>query len=526
MKKFTIISALFLLLFGVEQLNAQWIRPAQYQDLLGRGTDVDWWTDGQDYSSYDWDRIVSDFSDAGIQHIRITIGRDVMNEVDLQRLDHQINACLHYGIAPVVAYRPDYLRGLSPAYRRARMTNWWRVVAERYRDYSPRLSFDILLEPNSSMFASYGALNDFYDECVTTIRVSNPYRILFIAPTYNSDPMYLKYLRIPRRADGYLMAEWHFMPQSNYRRAWSNWINRRDYSERWFNDRIRAAAAWQTSTGILTWVGSWGGAAYFSTTYTDEAAAFTQFICAALAAVRIPFAVHGVAGYYNPVRHGWYASARRPMGAIFPRGGFGPDRRPEPRPHRGDGFSIGGRRFDFSPSEAPRNGFRNDGRRDDYRRDGFDVRRNGSGNNRDFQNRSFANGNGNRNGQFDRNGRRDAGFDRSNGQYNAPREGNRGSRQNNYGQVSDRSGMQNGRPAFGQGQNRNNRNGQGSFGRGRSDGRPQNGQVAGSNRGQNNQQSTSPSVGRRQAETKRQPTVPESRRGGGGFGNRRDVKSI
>lgn len=526
MKKFTIISALFLLLFGVEQLNAQWIRPAQYQNLLGRGADVDWWTDGQDYSSYDWDRIVSDFSDAGIQHIRITIGRDMMSEVDLQRLDRQINACLRFGIAPVVAYRPDYLRGLSPAYRQARMTNWWRVVAERYRDYSPRLSFDILLEPNRSMFASYDALNDFYDDCVTAIRMSNPYRILFIAPTYNSDPMYLKYLRIPRRADGYLMAEWHFTPQSSYRRAWSNWINRRDYSERLFNDRIRAAAAWQTATGILTWVGGWGSAGYYGTTYTDEAAAFTQFICAALAAVRIPFAVRGVAGFYNPTRHGWYASARRPMGTIFPRGSFGTDRTPAPRPHQGDGFSIGGRRFDFGAADAPRNGFRSDNRRNDYRQDGLNVRRDGKGENRDFQNRSFANQNGNQNGQFEGNNRRNSNIGGSNGLYNAPREDKRDSRRNSIGQVSDRGGTQNGRSTLGQGQNRNEQNIQGQFGRGRSDNGSQTGRVENRGRGQNNQQSGSQSVGRRQAETKKQPSQSDSRRGGGGFGNRRDVKSI
>ena len=63
------------------------------------------------------------------------------------------------------------------------------------------------------MFASYNDLNLFYEDCVNAIRVTNPYRIIFIAPTYNSDPMYLQYLRIPSRANGYLMAEWQSLSQ-------------------------------------------------------------------------------------------------------------------------------------------------------------------------------------------------------------------------------------------------------------------------------------------------------------------------
>ena len=251
-KMMYLFSTLLLILAGVEPVRAQWIEPAQYQDMLGRGVDVEWWTDGNDYSSYDWDEILSDYSDAGIQHVRITLENDVLTDYDFDRLDRQVNACLRYNIVPIIAFRPRFAHGGQPVLYRNRLTSWWRIMAEHYRGYPARLSFDILIEPNSSMFATTALLNDFYEDCVSVIRVSNPYRILFIAPTYNSDPMYLRHLRIPSRHNGYLMAEWHFLSQANYERAWYNWQHRRAYEERWINQRVQAAIVWQRATGIYT----------------------------------------------------------------------------------------------------------------------------------------------------------------------------------------------------------------------------------------------------------------------------------
>ena len=135
----------------------------------------------------------------------------MLTDYDFDRLDRQVNACLRYNIVPIIAFRPRFAHGGQPVLYRNRLTSWWRIMAEHYRGYPARLSFDILIEPNSSMFATTALLNDFYEDCVSVIRVSNPYRILFIAPTYNSDPMYLRHLRIPSRHNGYLMAEWHFL---------------------------------------------------------------------------------------------------------------------------------------------------------------------------------------------------------------------------------------------------------------------------------------------------------------------------
>ena len=377
-KMMYLFSTLLLILAGVEPVRAQWIEPAQYQDMLGRGVDVEWWTDGNDYSSYDWDEILSDYSDAGIQHVRITLENDVLTDYDFDRLDRQVNACLRYNIVPIIAFRPRFAHGGQPVLYRNRLTSWWRIMAEHYRGYPARLSFDILIEPNSSMFATTALLNDFYEDCVSVIRVSNPYRILFIAPTYNSDPMYLRHLRIPSRHNGYLMAEWHFLSQANYERAWYNWQHRRAYEERWINQRVQAAIAWQRATGIYTWVGGWATGAWYATGYNAMQEAYTDFLCRALTAARIPFAVRGFSRYYNPAARAWHNVGHAPMRTVFPRGNFAHSGRPvgpaapamHPQHANRNGFSVGGHRFEQSgrPAQQP-NRQRVDGRRNDNRRD-------------------------------------------------------------------------------------------------------------------------------------------------------------
>lgn len=398
-KMMYLFSTLLLILAGVEPVRAQWIEPAQYQDMLGRGVDVEWWTDGNDYSSYDWDETLSDYSDAGIQHVRITLENDVLTDYDFERLDRQVNACLRYNIVPIIAFRPRFAHGGQPVLYRNRLTSWWRIMAEHYRGYPARLSFDILIEPNSSMFATTALLNDFYEDCVSVIRVSNPYRILFIAPTYNSDPMYLRHLRIPSRHNGYLMAEWHFLSQANYERAWYNWQHRRAYEERWINQRVQAAIAWQRATGIYTWVGGWATGAWYATGYNAMQEAYTDFLCRALTAARIPFAVRGFSRYYNPAARAWHNVGHAPMRTVFPRGNFAHSGRPvgpaapamHPQHANRNGFSVGGHRFEQSgrPAQQP-NRQRVDGRRNDNRRDnGFinnGQRRNDQNYNRGNQN--------------------------------------------------------------------------------------------------------------------------------------------
>ncbi len=346
MRTYRYIGVLFLFIFGVCHSHAQWISPSQYQEVLGQGIDVDWWSEGTDYSNCNWDQAISDFNDAGIRHIRITLHNDIMHPSDFNILDRQIDACIRHGISPIIAYRPTFAFSGTPLNYRRHLTDWWRSVALHYRGHSARLSFDLLFEPDMTMFGNYEDLNIFYEDCVAAIRVSNPCRILFIAPSHSSDPMYLRHLRLPSRHNGYLMAEWHFFARGEYGQAWIGWRNDRAAQSRWINERIQAALSWQRATGVYTWVGGWMPASYFDGGMSSIGDAYTSFMCEALAVAHIPFAVHGIARYYNYGSRNWQMHEHAPMRTIFPHGNFARSGRPvaTPESSRG-GFRIGGHSF-------------------------------------------------------------------------------------------------------------------------------------------------------------------------------------
>lgn len=55
-------------------------------------------------------------------------------------------------------------------------------MAERCKDLSPKVSFDLIVEPSDKVKKDVAELNSLYEDCVATIRKTNPKRIIFIAP--------------------------------------------------------------------------------------------------------------------------------------------------------------------------------------------------------------------------------------------------------------------------------------------------------------------------------------------------------
>lgn len=68
------------------------IKPEEYQSMLGKGLDVTWSEFPKQMESYNV-KMVEDFKEAGVKHVRIRIKDDVTEDL-LNRLDVQINECL------------------------------------------------------------------------------------------------------------------------------------------------------------------------------------------------------------------------------------------------------------------------------------------------------------------------------------------------------------------------------------------------------------------------------------------------
>ena len=158
--------------FAAERNNP--IDPWTYQSLLGRGMDVDWCKTRQGMETYDR-QIVENFRDMGLSHVRIRV-KDDADEQLFSVLDRVIDDCLDCGVIPVLAYQADDMKNQPTQKNIDRVADWWQTVAERYRDKSYRLSFDLVIEVTNALNDKPELLNsaDLLDVFETVKALSKP----------------------------------------------------------------------------------------------------------------------------------------------------------------------------------------------------------------------------------------------------------------------------------------------------------------------------------------------------------------
>ena len=110
------------------------ISPWEYQSRLGKGMDVDWSKTEKGKENYNL-KAVQDFESAGINHVRIRIKNKADNDL-FMTLDKQIDDCINNGIIPIIAYQADEFKSNPDEENLQEVVDWWRSVAERYRDKS------------------------------------------------------------------------------------------------------------------------------------------------------------------------------------------------------------------------------------------------------------------------------------------------------------------------------------------------------------------------------------------------------
>lgn len=282
------------------------ISPAKYQEMLGKGMDVDWSKTGAGRKNYS-EAAVKNFKKANIQHVRIRV-KDSASEELYKSLDKQINDCINNGLIPVLAYQANEFKNSVSEDSMAKAVAWWKETAEHYKDYSYLLSFDLLIECSDALNKQPEKLNEYFEKAVSEIRVSNPQRILIMSPRVRSDAAYLSDLKIPTKANGYMMAEWHFYASGpspdNPRKLWTTGTKK---EKSLINEKINLALSWQKETGIPTWVGAW-----MAENYNDgndysikQQVNFAHYMVTQLEAAKIPFAVNSDTKFYNRETNTW-----------------------------------------------------------------------------------------------------------------------------------------------------------------------------------------------------------------------------
>ena len=316
---FVLTCSLFLFTKAADAAHATSpIDPLTYQQMLGKGMDVDWCKTTAGMSLYHSD-VPKSFKQAGISHVRIRV-KDEATEELLSLLERQVSDCLEAGLIPIIAYQADELKNDPSDKNLHQVEVWWKTVAEHFRDESFLLSFDLIIEVTDALKNQPDRLNVIYERLVSVVRASNPERIVIISPRLRSDPAYLWDLVIPSAANGYLMAEWHFYAsgpsKENQRKLWTSGTAE---ERALIQEKIDLALQWQKETGIPTWVGAWMPGDYNEgDTYTiEEQVAFASYMTQSLTDAGIPFAINADQHFYDREQRKWLEDMQPVFAAIY-----------------------------------------------------------------------------------------------------------------------------------------------------------------------------------------------------------------
>ena len=315
------ISLMLTLTAFIANAQSSAIAPQNYQQMLKKGIDVDWWgrSEKNKYGAYS-ETAVKRFAQQGIKHVRFRLHHYRFTDEDFKRLFSQINTCMQNDLIPIIAFSAKPYKENPNAEEHEKVVKWWKIMAERCKDLSPKVSFDLIVEPSEKVKKDVAELNSLYEDCVATIRKTNPKRIIFIAPPKLSHPEGLKYLQTPSQSNSYLMAEWHFYAagssKTNNKKRWTSGTAE---EKQQIKKSIKVAVDWQKETGIYTWVGAWMPGDYNKgDNYSvKEQIEFASFMTKQLDKYGIPFAINSDDKFYDYHVENWIPQYKDLLDSIF-----------------------------------------------------------------------------------------------------------------------------------------------------------------------------------------------------------------
>ena len=227
------------------------------------------------------------FADEGFGAIRVPVTWDLhmaddftVDEAWMSRVEEIVNYVLDAGLYCILNVHHDtgengWLRADETVYNntRNRFTALWKQIAERFRDYGPKLlfeSFNEMLDANNRWNApasvnSYIYINKYNQDFVTTVRATggnNSYRNLVVNDyCASSTASAFEALEIPEDSvEGRLIAEFHSYSPYNFAMnegtgAIKTWT---DACEKEVKDQINGIAAIARKKGVPAIIGEYG----------------------------------------------------------------------------------------------------------------------------------------------------------------------------------------------------------------------------------------------------------------------------
>jgi hypothetical protein len=300
------------------------ITPRQYQAMLHTGIDVNWamWKKEVRFFSK---KTVHDFKLIGFDHIRIRFRIDyersgLDKEGYYRHIDTIIRLVLQEGMTPILALGAEKFKREPNEKNLQDAVAIWRMVAQRYRNYSHRLAFDLMIEPAKQIKRYPKILNRYYTKAMHAIRINNPDRIILIAPPKLAQPSTLDQLDIPTKDNDYVMVETHFYAAgpspTNPKKRWTTGTKS---EKELVKKHLQTALMWQKKHNIPIWIGAIMTGDYnHGDHYTiAQQVHFATFISSLFKANKIPFAINADQQFYDIKHHRWRSDRLPVLKAIL-----------------------------------------------------------------------------------------------------------------------------------------------------------------------------------------------------------------
>jgi endoglucanase len=217
-----------------------------------------------------------------------------IDEAFAQRVDQVVDALLAKGVYVILdLHHYTQISGgtlhphetaVDPSVLDERLVNVWRQIAQRYRDRSPKLLFELLNEPHDRLNGE--PWNQLAARTLAVVRASNPQRVVLIGPgEWNGIPELPK-LRLP--PDRNLIVSIHNYDPFNFTHQGVEWLPQHfptgtpccDATQRQtIADVLDKARRWSVEHGYPLYLGEFGTAdkadvqsrANYARTVRDEA---------------------------------------------------------------------------------------------------------------------------------------------------------------------------------------------------------------------------------------------------------------
>ncbi|MEM2981387.1 MAG: cellulase family glycosylhydrolase, partial [Thermoproteota archaeon] len=234
-----------------------------------------------------------------------------IDENFFKRVDHVVNKALEQGLTTIINIHHYEEIVQNPDKHSGRFLALWRQIAERYKNYSERLYFELLNEPCLQLTSDIW--NQFVKDALNVIRTTNPTRKVIIGPTNWNSVYHLKYLEVPD--DPNIIVTFHFYTPFEFTHQGAEWVDQpptlgrmwsgTDVEKNQIMNELNIAFEWAAQRNLPLLMGEFGA---YSKADMDSRARWTSFVAREAEKRGIAWCYWEFCsgfGAYDPVKNEW-----------------------------------------------------------------------------------------------------------------------------------------------------------------------------------------------------------------------------